>query len=83
MDGGRKILLEVEDNGIGIPDEDIQRVFDPFFTSRKENGFGLGLFISRIIAEKHSGALMARSEIGKGTVMTVKFPYESATPKSE
>jgi PAS domain S-box-containing protein len=81
-DDNRKIILKVEDDGIGIPDEDIQKIFDPFFTSRKENGFGLGLFISRIIVEKHAGNLIAQSRKGKGTVMTVEFPVEPAPPAS-
>lgn len=72
----RKIILQVEDSGIGIPEEDIKKIFDPFFTSRKENGFGLGLFISKMIVEKHHGSLAARSQPGKGTVMTIEFPYE-------
>ena len=82
VDDNRKIILEVEDDGIGILDEDIQKIFDPFFTSRKENGFGLGLFISRIIVEKHLGSLTARSKKGKGTLMTVKFPVDPALPAS-
>jgi PAS domain S-box-containing protein len=73
----RKLILQVEDNGIGIPQEDIKKIFDPFFTSRKENGFGLGLFISKIIVEKHHGNLTASSNVGKGTVMTVEFPIEA------
>ena len=70
----RKIILEVEDTGIGVTDEDLPRIFDPFFTSRKEKGFGLGLFISRVIVEKHNGRISARSNEGLGTVFTVALP---------
>jgi PAS domain S-box-containing protein len=73
----RKLILKVEDNGIGIPQEDLKKIFDPFFTSRKEDGFGLGLFISKIIVEKHHGNLSVSSNVGKGTVMTVEFPIEA------
>jgi len=73
----RKIILQVEDNGIGIPEEDLKKIFDPFFTSRKKNGFGLGLFISKMIVDKHYGILSASSKVGKGTVMTIEFPAEA------
>jgi len=73
----KKIILQVKDNGIGIPEEDIKKIFDPFFTSRKENGFGLGLFISKMIVEKHHGILSASSKIEKGTVMTIEFPVDA------
>jgi len=73
----RKITLQVEDNGIGIPEEDLKKIFDPFFTSRKENVFGLGLFISKMIVDKHHGLLSASSKVGKGTVMTIEFPAEA------
>jgi len=76
-DGGRRITLEIEDNGIGIPDTDLKNIFNPFFTSRKENGFGMGLFISKIIVEKHNGSISAKSIVGQGTVMTVEFPVET------
>jgi len=75
----KKLVLQVEDNGIGIPQEDIKKIFDPFFTSRKEDGFGLGLFISKIIVEKHHGNLSASSNIGKGTIMRAEFPIEGVT----
>ncbi|MBN1627741.1 MAG: transporter substrate-binding domain-containing protein, partial [Deltaproteobacteria bacterium] len=75
--GNTKVTLEINDNGVGIPDEDIQNVFNPFFTSRKENGFGMGLFISKIIVEKHHGSISAKSAVGEGTVMTVEFPVET------
>jgi signal transduction histidine kinase len=74
-----RITLEVEDTGAGIPDNDLPKIFDPFFTSRKEKGFGLGLFTSRIIVEKHQGTLSAKSELGRGTVMTVEMPAETGT----
>ncbi|MBW2029699.1 MAG: transporter substrate-binding domain-containing protein [Deltaproteobacteria bacterium] len=75
----RKVVLQIEDNGSGIAEEDLGRIFDPFFTSRKEKGFGLGLFTSRIIVEKHHGTLKAESMLGKGTRMTVELPGKAVT----
>jgi PAS domain S-box-containing protein len=76
-DVNRRVILEIKDNGIGIPEEDLQNIFNPFFTSRKENGFGMGLFISKIIVEKHHGSISARSKAGKGTVISIEFPLEA------
>lgn len=76
QDGNKKITLEIKDNGIGIPHEDLQNIFNPFFTSRKENGFGMGLFISKIIVEKHNGNISAISKIGEGTLMHIDFPIK-------
>jgi signal transduction histidine kinase len=70
------ILLEVEDTGNGIPEEELPKIFDPFFTSRKKKGFGLGLFISKTIVEKHGGAISASSEGGQGPVMKVELPTD-------
>lgn len=67
------VRLEVEDNGVGIPDGDIPRIFDPFFTSHKQ-GFGLGLFISKTIVERHNGVFEVKSRTGQGTTMSVLLP---------
>jgi signal transduction histidine kinase len=71
------IHLEVADTGMGIPAEELPRIFDPFFTSRKKKGFGLGLFISRTIVEKHNGTILATSKEGEGTVVRVELPVAS------
>jgi signal transduction histidine kinase len=70
------VRLEVEDNGIGIPEGDLPRIFDPFFTSHKE-GFGLGLFLSKTIVERHRGFFDVRSGENHGTVMSVILPTQS------
>lgn len=67
------ILLVVQDTGKGIPQKDLPRIFEPFFTSRN-NGFGLGLFITRRIVERHEGIIFAESDLGKGTCMFLEFP---------
>jgi len=64
-DNGR-VLIQVEDNGIGIPEEVLERIFIPFFTTR-ENGSGIGLSLSRQIMSLHGGTINIRSKEGEGT----------------
>ncbi len=68
---GQEIALEVQDPGIGIPDEDLSLLFNRFYRGSNVNdrsfaGMGLGLFICRAIVEQHGGRIWATSEIGKG-----------------
>jgi len=67
------IEIEFTDNGPGIPPEDLDRVFEPFF-STKDAGTGLGLSISYGILERHDGNIMVRSEVGKGTTFVIRLP---------
>lgn len=73
-----KLLLEIEDNGCGIPREAMGRLFDPFFTTDTTGqGTGLGLWITRMMVEKMNGALSVRSEPGEGTIFSLLLPlYE-------
>lgn len=69
------ITLVVHDNGIGIPPENIKRLYDPFFTTKKVGeGTGLGLSISYNIIREHNGHIDVASEVGKGTIFTVTLP---------
>jgi CheY-like chemotaxis protein len=70
------VYIEVQDNGIGIPDDVLSRVFDPFF-STKSKGTGLGLSVSFNIVRAHAGDLTVHSTPGVGTVFTVKLPAAS------
>lgn len=70
------IHLEIEDTGMGIPENQLPQIFDPFFTAGKKKGFGLGLFISKRIVEKHNGTIIASSQEGHGTVMVVELPVQ-------
>jgi len=72
------IVLEIEDTGAGVPEEYMKKMFDPFF-STKGSGTGLGLSIARRIVETHGGTITARSQVGEGTLMTMKFPKGSGT----
>jgi len=68
----REKMIEVQDNGKGIPDENIKDVFIPFF-STKESGSGIGLSISRQIMSLHGGTITVRSEPGSGAVFSLGF----------
>jgi heavy metal sensor kinase len=76
--GARWIEVAVSDTGAGIPREALPRVFDRFYradTARQQSGgTGLGLAIARMIAEQHGGAILARSEPGRGSTFTVRLP---------
>ena len=68
-------VLEVADNGPGIPEADLGRIFDPFFTSKAGVGTGLGLAISRRIVEEIDGSLVAsQDEQLGGARFTVRLP---------
>ncbi|OAT72168.1 sensor histidine kinase [Parageobacillus thermoglucosidasius] len=72
------IILEVQDNGIGIAKEEIPKIFDRFYQSdkarTKSDGAGLGLSIAKWIIEKHNGKVKVHSELGKGTRFEIIFP---------
>lgn len=72
------IAIEIIDNGIGIAPEDIPHVFEPFFSAKhKERGIGLGLAIVYGIVQSHKGKIDVKSELGKGTVVTILLPLVS------
>ncbi|MBY2232019.1 sensor histidine kinase [Clostridioides difficile] len=69
-------IIKISDNGKGIPPENIPKVFDRFFTERDNNepkGQGLGLYIVKSIIREHGGEIFVDSELGKGTVFTIKL----------
>ena len=71
----KKVYVEISDTGKGIPPETIDKIFDPFFTSKEVGkGMGLGLSISYGIVKKHNGAIYVESKPGKGTKFTVCLP---------
>jgi len=70
---GRWIQLSVKDSGIGIPPEDMDKLFDPFF-STKEEGIGLGLSIAHRIMDQHCGKIEVESNPEKGTLFTLWIP---------
>ncbi|OLS01852.1 sensor protein ZraS [Tissierella creatinophila DSM 6911] len=68
------IILEIEDTGTGIAEENIGKIFEPKFTTKGDKGTGLGLIISKNIMEENDGEISFKSELGKGTKFTIKFP---------
>lgn len=69
---GNSIIVQVTDNGPGIIPEAIQRIFVPFFTTKK-TGFGIGLALSLQIMQMHNGSLSVESELDVKTVFTLRF----------
>lgn len=74
------IQIEVTDNGMGIPEENIERIFNPFYTTKHESkereGTGLGLSIVQEIVTEHNGFIQVKSELGKGTTFLVNLPID-------
>ena len=73
------VTISVRDTGIGIPAEQLDRIFEPFVQARrsldpKDHGFGLGLAISRQLARAMGGDVTVRSEVGRGSTFTLTLP---------
>ena len=81
IDGGqRKALIEFADRGCGIHPNDLDHIFDPFYTTKKGGaGFGLGLAVSFGIIASHGGEITVASELGRGSVFTITLPVRSET----
>ncbi len=81
-DDDENLIIQVNDTGIGIPQQDLERIFERFYTvdksrSRKNGGTGLGLAIVKHIVNLHKGQIEVKSSESKGTTFTVKLPKES------
>ncbi|MFH1626471.1 MAG: ATP-binding protein [Pseudomonadota bacterium] len=72
-DDASAVIVEIEDTGYGIPEEELSKIFDPFYTTKKR-GTGLGLAIAHRIVENHNGTLSVRSKKGAGTVFRIELP---------
>lgn len=70
---GKTACISVRDEGEGVPQDRVERIFDPFYTT-KANGSGLGLAIASKIVEQHRGKLTARTEPGRGLTMVLELP---------
>jgi two-component system sensor histidine kinase HydH len=72
---GEYAILQIEDEGVGMEPEEVEHIFEPFFSTKHE-GTGLGLFVVHSIVERHGGAIRVKSELGKGSTFTVYLPVE-------
>ena len=82
---GARLAIAVEDNGIGISEADLPRIGDPFFQARsghdrRHDGTGLGLSIVKGLVSLHGGDVELKSELGKGTRVTVRLPFDCEKP---
>ena len=69
------VIFETSDNGLGIAEEDIPHIFEPFFsTKRNASGIGLGLSIVHGIVQNHKGKIQVKSILGSGTILSVTLP---------
>lgn len=68
-----KILLSIKDSGVGIDEEDLNKIFNPFF-STKETGTGLGLPLTHQIIQAHGGELICKSQVQQGTTFDIALP---------
>nr|WP_286936753.1 ATP-binding protein [Algoriphagus sp. UBA3586] len=81
---GDHVVVEIEDNGPGMPDHVKQRIFEPFFTTKAVGkGTGLGLSIVYSIIENHKGTLEVNSEVGQGTTFIITLPIYQSSSKYE
>ncbi|MFY7814191.1 MAG: sensor histidine kinase [Chryseobacterium taeanense] len=69
----RRVIISVQDNGVGIPENIYERIFEPNFTS-KNSGMGLGLSMVRKMVEDYKGEISVKSEVGKGSTFTITLP---------
>jgi two-component system, NtrC family, nitrogen regulation sensor histidine kinase NtrY len=72
LDQDHRVIMEIRDNGPGIEPEAMERIFIPFYTTKK-TGSGIGLSLSQRIMQMHQGSLTARSAVGKGTAFVLQF----------
>ncbi|MEI6045887.1 MAG: PAS domain S-box protein [Chloroflexota bacterium] len=79
---GKYVMLTVQDRGKGIPPENLEKIFDPYFTT-KSQGNGLGLAVCFSIIKKHEGYIQVESEIGKGTTFSIYLPVSKNQLEAE
>jgi len=72
-----QIFIRISDTGPGIPEKDLQYLFDPFFTSKKKMGLGVGLSICYGIVEEHNGSIVAENDPESGAVFTIRLPLRA------
>ena len=71
------ILIAIEDNGIGMSDDAVSKIFKPFYSTRKAKGSGLGMTIAEKTIRDHRGTVAVSSEPDKGTQVTITLPLQT------
>ena len=71
--GNSRATIIVQDTGVGIPQEELGRIFDPYYTT-KEKGVGIGLYMAHEIIAAHGGEILVQSSPGKGTILKILLP---------
>ena len=75
LEQDRCIVVTVKDDGCGIPEADLERIFEPFFSTRKDKGgTGLGLSITYGLVQEVGGTIEVKSELGRGSLFTIRLP---------
>jgi signal transduction histidine kinase len=74
LDGRQFVEIVIQDTGSGISSEIVDKIFDPFFSTKKDTGTGLGLSIAKDIVKRHGGDIWAESSLGKGSSFFVRLP---------
>jgi two-component system sensor histidine kinase BaeS len=83
--GAQRVLIEVEDNGIGIAEEHLPHIFKRFYRVNRAqhgSGSGLGLSIVKRVIEAHGGTVSVRSQLNSGTTFTLHLPHQAETSGS-
>ncbi|MCK7513387.1 MAG: sigma 54-interacting transcriptional regulator [Desulfobacterales bacterium] len=75
------VMVKFKDSGIGIPEEDISKLFEPFFTTRKRKGVGLGLSVVYGIIQEHGGSIYVQSKVGEGATFASRTPPSAPSPQ--
>jgi len=73
------VTVSVADTGAGIPEENLEKIFEPLFTTRAK-GIGLGLALVKTLVEGHGGTIRVESQVGEGSTFTVRLPLGTSTP---
>ncbi|HEX7296026.1 MAG TPA: PAS domain S-box protein, partial [Pyrinomonadaceae bacterium] len=71
------VQLQFKDDGVGMPEDVREKIFEPFYSTKGAHGTGLGLSVSHSIIERHEGLISVSSELGKGTIFTITLPLKT------
>jgi two-component system NtrC family sensor kinase len=82
-DGGNMLEVTVADNGMGIPEKNLGKIFEPFFSTKENKGTGLGLAVVWGIVSEHGGVVKVNSKVGQGTTFTIHLPLSGGATSGE